>query len=40
MMGIHDLVADLVLGRRPRDLEVLYNKFLFQHYVADGFPPT
>ena len=38
MMRIHDLVADLVLGGRSRDLKVLYDKFLFQHCVADGVP--
>jgi hypothetical protein len=37
MMGIHDLVADLVNGRLPIDVEVL-DELLFQHCVADDDP--
>src|SRR5215210_4284447 len=37
MMGVHDLVADLVDGRLPIDVEVL-DELLFQHCVADVVP--
>ena len=37
MMGIHDLVADLVNGRLTVDVEVL-DELLFQHCVADDDP--
>ena len=37
MMGVDDLVADLVHGRLPIDVEVL-DELLFQHCVADDDP--
>src|SRR4029453_10471976 len=37
MMGVDDLVADLVDGRLPIDVEVL-DELLFQHCVADVVP--